>query len=386
MKRVIILLATLLCATAAWSQDFGFNHGPYLQGLTDNAMSVFFTTRDRSFSYVQLQREGSSEIKTCYSVTDGLRKAYDTLWQVRIDGLTADTRYRYRIISKQMRGFKPYKVTFGDSIASDWFDFRTLDPRRRTLSFVVVNDIHNDSVKFDELLSVVPSDSADMVFVVGDAVSSCTEASDAYDSFIDVAVRRFATHKPFAVVRGNHETRGPLARSYSDCVYRPDGHYYALYMAGTTAIVMLDAGEDKPDTAPVYAGLTDFDNYRREQAEWLAGVVASHEFRRAEHRIVLCHIPPFDTTDGKHDSANGEMHGSAGVASLFMPILNRAHIDLMISGHLHKRMFAEVGTVGNTFPIVVNDNRSAVCVEVAPEGIDLRIVDRVGNHTFNARF
>ena len=60
-------------------------------------------------------------------------------------------------------------------------------------------------------------------------------------------------------------------------------------------IVMIDCGEDKPDTIPAYAGLLDFDNYRSEQATWLKELVKTKEFKKAKYRIVISHYTPPST-------------------------------------------------------------------------------------------
>ena len=44
-------------------------------------------------------------------------------------------------------------------------------------------------------------------------------------------------------------------------------------------------------TCPVYAGLTDFDAYRSEQAEWLRQLVRTREYRKARYRIAISHFP-----------------------------------------------------------------------------------------------
>ena len=59
-------------------------------------------------------------------------------------------------------------------------------------------------------------------------------------------------------------------RHYLD---QPEGRYYYSFSRGPVSFVVLDSGEDKPDDAPVYAGLADFDAYRSKQAEWLKGEV-----------------------------------------------------------------------------------------------------------------
>ena len=60
-------------------------------------------------------------------------------------------------------------------------------------------------------------------------------------------------------------------------------------------IVMIDCGEDKPDTIPAYAGLLDFDNYRSEQATWLKELVKTKEFKKAKYRIVYLPLPHHST-------------------------------------------------------------------------------------------
>ena len=44
-------------------------------------------------------------------------------------------------------------------------------------------------------------------------------------------------------------------------------------------------------TCPVSAGLTDFDAYRSEQAEWLRQLVRTREYRKARYRIAISHFP-----------------------------------------------------------------------------------------------
>lgn len=220
-----------------------------------------------------------------------------------------------------------------------------------------------------------------MVFLLGDIMSYFHKPEQAYTSFIDVSVNKFATGKPFVIVRGNHETRGHLAREYDKFIYRPNGVYYALYTIGNTAIVMLDSGEDKPDSHPVYAGITAFDKYRQEQAEWLKKTVKSKEYKRAKHKIVMVHIPPATSTLKKDTD-----YGTKQVNDLFMPILNNADVDLMISGHTHTHYIIEKAKGVNNFPIMINDNKSASYISVDKRGIQVKTVNTEGETTFEHRF
>lgn len=101
----------------------------------------------------------------------------------------------------------------------------------------------------------------------------------------------FASAVPFELVRGNHETRGDMARVFPSFFPKRNGKIYGSYSLGDIMVIMLDSGEDKAGSHPVYAGLTDFDAYRTEQAEWLKQLVKSKEFRKAKYKIVVSHFP-----------------------------------------------------------------------------------------------
>ena len=394
--KILVVCAMLLLLPVglmAQGEAYTINHGPYLQGLTYDGVIVCFTTSHKGFSGVEIRRRGSEEVRLCRTSKDGLFEADNTLNSIHIDGLQPDTEYEYRIISKRMLSFEPYKVTFGEEIASPWYSFRTFDPKATQVTFVVANDIHDDAKKCADLLDRMPLDEAEMVFYNGDIMSHYSHEGQPFTSFIDVSVEKFARHKPFAVVRGNHETRGHLAREYGDYIHNTrNGKYYGVYYFGTTAVVMLDCGEDKDDAHPVYAGLVDFDRYREEQAAWLKEVVRSKEFRRAQRRIVIVHIPPTVermaevTENAKRVPDLMTWRGNAHLGELLLPILNKADIDVMLSAHLHSHAIfpKQEGVVD--FPIIANDNVSAMLVRSSSEGVYIKIVNREGKVTHEKRY
>ena len=418
MKRVsnlnkMLLLAVALCTVPAvafsvegqkepviieWADNaqnnteaYTINHGPYLQGVTYDGATVVFTTSHKGFSKVELRKKGSSESRICDSREDGLIMADNTHNVINLDGLEPATEYEYRIVSTRVLNFQPYKVTFGEEIKSEWYSFSTFDPKAEEFTFGVMNDIHDDSKKCGELLDLLPMDEVGMIFYNGDILSHYSEQGQPFSSFIDVSVEKFAKHKPFAVVRGNHETRGHLARTYDEFIHNTrEGKYYGVYYFGDTAVVMLDSGEDKLDTHEVYAGFIAFDEYRLEQVEWLKQVIKSKEFRKAKHHIILLHIPPaveaMKAQDEKGVQSMLDWHGNAHWGEILFPVLAKTKIDVMISAHMHRQMFfAEQKGVHN-FPIVVNDNNSSMLVRSNAEGVSVKITNRKGEVTFEEQF
>ena len=376
MKKIVFcflgLLAVLYTASA---QSYTFNHGPYLQELSEHAVTFVFTTSDKGFSWVEVKPDGG-EAERHYTVRNGLRDAYNTFNVIRVENLRPDTRYQYRLCSKQIADFQPYKVTFGDSIVSPWRRFSTPDPKATACSFIALSDMHQQPDKLGRLLNQAGVGSADMIFYVGDMMNYYDNEETPFRSFIDKSVELFASEKPFVLVRGNHETRGNMAREYARYVPKSSGKYYGAYRVGDIMFVVLDCGEDKPDDFWVYAGLTDFDGYRTEQAAWFGELIRSKAYKSAKWRIVMNHFPPLSHMEGD----NPERHGIQDITDKFLPLYIQAKIDLMISGHTHAYEFMSPDKYDRlTFPVIVNSTESVARIDIDGRTLKAKVTDTGGN-------
>lgn len=369
-------MGTFALSLAAQS-DFRLSHGPYLQEVTTGKATVVFQTSGKAFSWVEVKPHGApdGETRRCYATRDGQRAANDTFHVIRLQGLEPAGTYDYRIISREMVDFQPYKVVFGDSIASDWHTFSTLDPARKGASVFITSDMHGDAAKLDTLLQRADYKTCDAFFYAGDMMNYMDNPNLPFTSFIDLSVERFASSIPFEVVRGNHETRGCLARSFSRYFPKEDGKIYGAYRLGDIMIVMLDSGEDKSDAHPVYAGLNDFDAYRAEQARWLEELTQTDAYRQARYRIVISHFPMVMPEANK---AEGAWKGWEDAIRRFLPVLNKAGVDLLVSGHTHRYAYYEPGADGNSFPVLIQGAYSAVRLDVKDGKIGLKVFDTKG--------
>jgi len=365
----------LAFGTVAQEPDFALTHGPYLQQLTDTSVMIIWLTNDRAVSWVEYGTGENlvnfptygSVVQTARSSSHGLVDAYTTLHRVLISGLQPSTQYRYRVFSKQILEFQPYEVTYGASTASRVHYFTTLDPDKGSFSFVVLNDIHQDTTKLDRALRDLRWDDIDLVFYNGDIIDYYDDDSQLFDGFLDTSVRRFASEIPLILVRGNHESRGRNARRLIDFFPTRNGRFYYSFNHGSVHFIVLDSGEDKEDSHPVYAGLAAFDEYRQEQAAWLGTDIQTAASRSARFRVALFHIPPF--------GARG--HGATHVSELWNGVLNEAGVDLVINGHTHRftRLAPEVGK--NMYPILINGRDMLTRVDVLEDGLKV-IVSQLG--------
>ena len=374
MKKLLFALSGLLFSLAAAAQDFKITHGPYLCDMTQDGVTVVWTTSKPALSWVEVAPDDgrsfyAQEHTRYYQPVAGRKLADRTLHAVRIKGLKPGTDYCYRIFSQEVTAWPQRgKASYGRVAASDVFrrkpyPFRTFPDSGADCSFIVFNDIHGRADYMAELCKKI--DFSELGFVVfnGDMSSSVESGEQLFKDYLDASAALFAAGTPILFTRGNHETRGVFADSLGDYFPGRDGRFYGIYRYGDVCILLLDCGEDKPDDHAEYNGLADYDAYRAEECAWLKKAVRSEEFLTASARIVLLHIPP----------AAGAWHGSVHLNELFVPVLNEAGIDLMLCGHDHRYSFHPAGERDAKFPIVVNDNRSCVRCDVADSLIRVRI-------------
>src|SRR5690606_33432573 len=91
---------------------------PYLQAPAENGMSIMWITNKLCYSWVEYG-EGTQLNLKAHEVKDGLVNAYNRVNSVRLPNLKPLTKYSYRVVSKEILEFQPYKLTYGETITSD---------------------------------------------------------------------------------------------------------------------------------------------------------------------------------------------------------------------------------------------------------------------------
>ena len=209
--------------------------------------------------------------------------------------------------------------------------------------------------------------STDMFLFNGDMVSICDNEAQLFNGFMDKAVELFASSLPMYYCRGNHETRGAMAPYFKDYFNPKAEELFYMFRQGPVCFIVLDCGEDKPDSDVEYYGITAYDDYRTLQAEWLKTAVQSDLYKNAPFKVVVCHMPPF-----------GGWHGESEIARKFIPILNAASPDVYLCGHLHEYLRNDAGNEGVNFPVIVNSNNTLLKAYADGEEMDIRIYDLSG--------
>ncbi|GAB1359616.1 metallophosphoesterase [Porphyromonadaceae bacterium] len=376
MKRyALISITILLFAIAGRSQGIKLTHGPYLQNVSSEEVTIVWMSDKPSVGWVELAPDDGSHFyaveRPRYFDTKNGVKTTSTIHSVKLKELSPNTRYRYRVYSQEVVSHEGHKVRYGDFVATNVYTkkplvFTTANPQSDQISFVMLNDIHGRNDLLERLISQCSMSATDFVLFNGDMVSVFNEENHIFDGFMDKATELFASEIPMYYIRGNHETRGAFATEFQRYFSPREENLYYVFRQGPVCVVVLDTGEDKPDSDIEYAGITDYDGYRSEQARWLEEVVNSPIYKEAPYKVIIAHIPPI-----------GGWHGNIEIQRKFMPLLRDAKPDMMLCGHLH-RLVHEKASSSNPFPIIVNPNNAVLKVAADKSKMSVSIVDENG--------
>lgn len=370
----LCLLSSVSAFHANAQEPIKISHGPYLQAMTDSGVSIVWTTNKPATGWVELAPDDSSNFyqkeRPKYFCTSNGLKNVGTVHQVHLKNLVPNTRYRYRVYSQEVLKHEFVYVHYGNVAATVVYRKRpltfTTPGKPGPFEFAVVNDIHERNNVLKQLLGQADLPNAGFIVFNGDMINASMSEEQVFGGFMDTATALFASETPMYYARGNHETRGPFASAFAKYFPGIGGRLYYMFTKGNACFIVLDGGEDKPDSDIEYSGITDMDNYRTEQAKWLADIVKTDAFKRAKYKIVICHIPP---TDG--------WHGNQEITKKWVPVLNEAGVHLFIAAHEHRHRIQKPSEAIK-FPVIVNSNNNIIKASISEKEARFRIFDTTG--------
>lgn len=357
-QKAIFTLLLLFCTLSLWAQqDIHITHGPYLQNMTQDEVTLVWVTNKSAISWVEIAPDDGThfymvERPKFFASKNGVKNE-STVHAVKLTDLTPGTTYRYRVFSQEVQGREAHNIFYGKVASTTAYrtgplKFTTNSQTKKDMTFTMINDIHGRSDMMQKLLEMAEPRKNDLVFFNGDMVSHMNNEKEIFEGFMDTGVEMFAKEIPMYYCRGNHETRGPFATEFQTYFSPLSPELYYLVRHGPVCFVVLDCGEDKPDTDIEYSGITVYDQYRTQEAKWLKKALQDKEFLEAPFKVVICHMPPF-----------GGWHGEQEILEKFVPLLNEAKVDIMLCGHLHRHVKQEPNAEVR-FPVLASANEAFV--------------------------
>ena len=380
---------------------------PVLQNAAGRSMGVAFAVNADASGWVDISMSPDmGGAKRVYSGGLGMMEVNDKVAQILVRGLRPATRYWYRIGADRIDYKGGYQMrNLGPEVDPKVHSFTTLGEEAQG-SFCVINDTHErrDALKFtfSKLAELRPS----VVIWNGDAINKAEDMQRAMNAFVHTHedFPEYAADTPFMFLNGNHDFRGRFARHlervwmFRDPAER-SGRFSELgrnfvQRLGGIALIGLDTGEDKPDDYLGFAGIFQMERYRDLQTEWLAEEIEKPVIKTAKFKVVICHIPMFHARASDPDvpAGDGPIRGrcaawSRPCAKRWLPLLEKAGVDLVVVGHRHSFHVDET-TTGRTWMQIVGggcdpDPKNSKGFPSIVEGrvVDGRLVIRVHNCT-----
>ena len=374
-RGIGVLLSSILLICCAYSlsaqEDIKIIHGPYLQNMGEDEVTIVWLTNKNAVSWVELAPDDETQFYMTerpkfFASKNGV-KLEGRVHSVKITGLEPGTKYCYRIFSQEVLKRERNHIFYGKVASTSAYrtgvlSFTTNNQAKSDMTFTMINDIHGRSDMMRKLLEIAEPKKNDLVFFNGDMVSTMNNEKELFDGFMDTGVDMFAKEIPMYYCRGNHETRGPFATEFQTYFSTLSPELYYLVRHGPVCFVVLDCGEDKPDTDIEYSGITVYDQYRTQEAAWLKEALTRKEFREAPFKVAICHMPPI-----------GGWHGEQEVLNKFVPLLNEAGVDVMLCGHLHRHIKQEPNPEVR-FPVLANGNEAVVKGKITTNELILDII------------
>jgi len=345
MKKIFLFIYVSAFALSVKADIF--RTPAYLQNPATDAMTVMWLTNVPCYSWVEYGTD-SLNMQRAQTWIEGEALANNKLNCIRLTGLKPGTHYYYRVCSREIILYQPYKKEFGETAVSEITSFTTLDDKQTNFTALIFNDLHDNYPLFDKLIEQVKDIPYNFVIFNGDCVTDVQTEDDAVRTISHYSQGIGADKVPAFYMRGNHETRGAYSPFLWNLIGLLDGHSYGAFNVGDTRFVLLDCGEDKPDDHWVYYGLNDFTRFRNEETVFLKKEIASKAFKSASKRVLIHHIPVYGMKDETFVPCR----------DLWGGILAKAPFNISLNGHTHKFNYIAKGAEGNIFPVVIGGGPS----------------------------
>ena len=335
---------------------------PYLQNPSPDAVSVMFQTSTIAHAWVEYGQD-TLNLRRARMEYGGQAVCHDIEHKVRLEGLQPGGKYFYRVCAQEILHYAAYSKVLGDTQVTDFYSFQLPEEGQEDFTALIFNDLHRNSETIKLMSELADSIPHDFVLFNGDCIPDPASREDAMYMLHRLASAFHAEEIPAIFVRGNHEIRNFHSAALPSLLDQPGGKTYGAFSWGDTRFVVLDCGEDKPDDHPVYYGLNDFSAFRRQQYDFLQEEMKSHEFRKAERRVLVSHIPLW---------GNGDKYRPC--SELWSPLLKNARFDVALSGHTHRFRYHSKGDASNPFPVCIGGGpgaNSATMMVLTKKGKDL---------------
>lgn len=281
-----------------------------------------------------------------YDHSNGILRSAVRIHRVNVPGDLLNVAKAYTVCYRRVLDRKPYFPVLEEPIEVE-YSFRPVPSVN--VRIYQVSDAHGmidapvaAARKFCDVYGGI-----DLLILNGDVI----DHSGAVENFEAIyRISEEITHGEIPVIfsRGNHDTRGRCAERLCEYVpLSPTGESYFSFRQGPIWGLLLDCGEDKPDTNEEYNGTVCFSAFREMQEAFLKSLPAraeeEYDAPGVRYRLIVSHmpftcknLPPFDIEEARY--------------TLWAALLKeKVRPQLFLAGHKHRLGFYLPGDPEDAF-------------------------------------
>lgn len=265
---------------------------------------------------------------TYYDHCNGVLRSNTNMHRVQLPMSVLDEAKEYTVVYRKMIKRSPYFPASEDE-RSLTLPFRPIKSEGN-INLYHVSDAHNlvaEPVAAGQFFG----DDLDLLVLNGDIPNHSGNVQN-FNAICEIASGITKGQRAVVFARGNHDTRGVHAEDMPNYIPIKDGRTYYTFRVGCVWGLLLDCGEDKPDTNEEYGHTVCFHQLRLEETEFIKQVIinADKEFNApgVRYRLVISHIGfthihhhPFDIEQ--------ELYGE------WTRLVSKMKPDLLLYGHYH---------------------------------------------------
>ncbi len=321
-------------------------NGSYISGkpgvyIVGDGYAIIWVTTFNGTGWLTYNKNGKEV--TVYDERNGLLRTYDYIHVVKVP--EADYDYLcngYTVHSKQVTQHDYGITTYGVECSYSSRLKNTKPGPNDDVDLLTLTDVHGTAARannsfgnYKKYFNNVDTD-PDIVIFSGDLVSYL-DATTMKQMFEIMGNATYGQY-PIIYCRGNHETRGVYSTKMLEYFPTKTGELYFDFTFGSLWGVVIDTGEDKPDTHEAYGFLADYAVYLKEQENWLRSLRKPTD-PNIKYRLGVYHMPRLETLARKVVFQGGSASNPVERFFFGTDISDSlAHLDLQfgIAGHEHR--------------------------------------------------
>jgi hypothetical protein len=279
-----------------------------------------------------------------YDETNGILRSKKRIHRITVPADELDAAGEYTLCEREIIKRLAYHTMSTDEKRYR-FSFTPVEDGKEIRAFHIA-DTHSH---FKEPVKAASAfGKCDFLILNGDILNHCENAAD-FGIVYRIASEITHGRIPIVFSRGNHDMRGANTEIFSDYTPNCGGRTYYTFRLGCVWGMVLDCGEDKPDSHPEYGHTVCCHQFRLRQTDFIREVIADaqNEYLAdgVRHRIIISHIPFTHNMGGEFEIEN-EIYSEW--AKLIEENINP---NLMIYAHLHEISINKKGSDFDSYGI-----------------------------------